>query len=144
MICVLNLISYLVIKFISILVKPFFYIIYPELCPMSLLCFYRILFCVTFCFVWSWKDKYLTDIYLQVGLLQGQSNEDGETVVLVLKSFFFSRHEGLIWMWKADAPPGGPSSCREGTPPGAGLSLTASGYLHMVIYGFPSQGISYS
>lgn len=47
----------------------------------------------------------------------------GETVVLVLKSFFLPRHEGLIRMWKADASPGSPSSCRGGPPAGPGLWL---------------------
>lgn len=58
---------------------------------------------------------------LQVGPLQGKTNEDGETILLVLQHFFFSRCEGLMWMWKAGAPPGGPFSYREGTPTGPGL-----------------------
>ena len=79
-----------------------------------------------------------------MGSLQGKSIEDEETVTLVLKFFFLSKYEGLIWMLKTDASPGGPSSCRGGTPAGPVFLLAASGYLHMMHYGFPSQGTSYS
>lgn len=72
-----------------------------------------------FCLFLKLKEQ-ISNQCPQAGSLQGKSNEDGETVVLVLKSLFLSRHEGLIWMWKADASPGGPS-CRGETAAGPGL-----------------------
>lgn len=75
--------------------------------------------CFAFVFVCMKLEGQIFNQYLRVDSVQEKSDEDGETVYGAQD--LFSTTERAVWIWKADTPPGGPSSCREGTPTGPGL-----------------------